>query len=104
MRRVRQVLRTRAERLRSADDLARHLHVSVRTLHRQIREEGSSLQALKDEARRELAMELLCRSDRSVKQVAWTVGFRSEKSFARAFRQWTGKSPADYRRQPDAPG
>lgn len=104
VRRVRQVLRTRAERLRSADDLARHLHVSVRTLHRQIREEGSSLQSLKDEARRELAMELLCRSDRSVKQVAWTVGFRSEKSFARAFRQWTGKSPADYRRQPDAPG
>jgi AraC-like DNA-binding protein len=101
--RVRQLLRTRAEGLRTADDLARHLHVSVRTLHRQIREEGSSLQALKDEARREVASELLYRSDRSVKQVAWAVGFRNEKSFARAFSQWTGKSPADYRRKANAP-
>jgi AraC-like DNA-binding protein len=97
---VRQLLRTEGERLRSADALARRLHVSVRTLHRQIREEGSSLQALKDEARREVASELLYRSDRSVKQVGWAVGFRSEKSFARAFRAWTGRSPSDYRRGP----
>jgi AraC-like DNA-binding protein len=104
VRRVRQLLRSRAERLRSADDLARELHVSVRTLHRQIREEGSSLQALKDEARRELALELLHRSDRSVKQVAWAAGFRNEKSFARAFRHWTGKSPTEHRRRARAPG
>jgi AraC-like DNA-binding protein len=97
--RVRQSLRTRAERLRTADALARHLHVSVRTLHRRVREEGSSLQALKDEARRELATELLYRSDRSVKEVAWASGFRNEKSFARAFKEWTGKSPTDYRRK-----
>jgi AraC-like DNA-binding protein len=100
---VRQLLRTEGERLRGAEDLARRLHVSVRTLHRQVREEGSSLQALKDEARREVASELLYRSDRSVKQVAWAVGFRSEKSFARAFKAWTGKSPSDYRRRPAPP-
>ncbi len=103
VRRVRQLLRSEAERVRTAEDLARHLHVSVRTLHRHVREEGSSLQALKDEARRDLAVELLYRSDRSVKQVAWAVGFRSEKSFARAFRQWTGRTPLDYRRKEDAP-
>jgi AraC-like DNA-binding protein len=100
--RVRQLLQQQADHLRSADDLARHLHVSVRTLHRHIREEGSSLQALKDEARRDRAIELLYRSDRSVKQVAWAIGFRNDKSFARAFKQWTGKSPADYRRKPGA--
>ena len=98
VRRVRGLLLSHAERLRSADDLARQLHVSVRSLHRQISEEGSSLQALKDEARRDLAIELLRRSGRSVKQVAWAVGFRSEKSFARAFGRWTGKAPAEYRR------
>lgn len=100
VRRVRQLLRSQAERIRSAEDVARHLHVSVRTLHRQIGEEGSSLQVLKDEARRDLAVELLHRSDRSVKQVAWAVGFRSEKSFARAFGRWTGRPPSDYRRKP----
>ncbi|GEJ55985.1 AraC family transcriptional regulator [Anaeromyxobacter diazotrophicus] len=103
VRRVRQALRSRADRLRSAADLARELHVSVRSLHRQIREEGSSLQALKDAARRELAVELLDRSGRSVKQVAWAVGFRSEKSFSRAFRQWTGRSPVAHRRRGAAP-
>ena len=96
--RVRQLLHGEAARVRSAEDLARSLGVSVRTLHRQIHEEGASLQALKDEARRDRAVELLHRSDRSVKQVAWAVGFRSEKSFARAFGRWTGKPPAAYRR------
>ncbi len=103
VRRVRQLLRTGPDRFRSAEDLARHLHVSVRTLHRHVREEGSSLQALKDEARRDLAIDLLYRSDRSVKQVAWAVGFRNEKSFARAFRQWTGKTPLEYRHGAGAP-
>ncbi len=99
VRRVRQMLRTGPDRFRRAEELARQLHVSVRTLHRHIREEGASLQALKDEARRDLAVDLLYRSDRPVKQVAREVGFRNEKSFARAFREWTGKSPADYRRK-----
>jgi AraC-like DNA-binding protein len=96
--RVRQLLRTEPDRFRSAEALARHLHVSVRTLHRHVREEGSSLQELKVEARREHAVELLYRSDHPVKQVAREVGFRNEKSFTRAFREWTGRAPTDYRR------
>jgi AraC-like DNA-binding protein len=95
--RVRQLLRSHAVELRRAEDLALRLHLSVRSLHRRLAEEGSSLQALKDEVRRDLAVELLCRSQRPVKQVAAEAGFQSEKSFARAFRQWTGRSPAGYR-------
>jgi AraC-like DNA-binding protein len=91
--RVRDLLRHHAGEVRTAQDAARRLHVSVRTMHRQLREEGSTLQALKDEARRDLAVDLLARGDRSVKQVAAAVGFRNEKSFSRAFRGWTGHSP-----------
>ena len=43
--------------------------------------------------------ELLLRSPQAIKQVAQAVGFASEKSFMRAFRGWTGQSPADFRRQ-----
>lgn len=102
VRRVRELLRRQAGEVRTAGDLARRLHVSVRTLHRQVREEGASLQALKDEARRDLAVELLSRGQQSVKQVAWAVGFRSEKSFSRAFHGWTGRPPATFRRGPGA--
>jgi AraC-like DNA-binding protein len=98
VRRVRELLRERAGEVRTAGDVARLLHVSVRTLHRLIREEQSSLQALKDEARRDRAVELLDRSDRSVKQVAAEVGFRNEKSFTRAFGKWTGRTPTEHRR------
>jgi AraC-like DNA-binding protein len=94
---VRQALAAQPERAHSADALAELLHVSARTLHRQLKAEGASLQQLKDEVRLERARELLYRTGKPVKQVAAAVGFRNEKSFARAFRAWTGTSPAEFR-------
>jgi AraC-like DNA-binding protein len=95
---VRQALVANPDRAHSAEGLAGLLHVSTRTLHRQLKEEGASLQQLKDEVRAERAKDLLYRSDRPVKQVAAATGFRNEKSFTRAFRQWTGVSPSEFRR------
>ena len=83
--------------------MAELLHVSARTLHRQLKEEGASLQQLKDEVRSERAKDLLLRSGKPVKQVAAAVGFRNEKSFIRAFQQWTALSPAEFRKQAEAP-
>lgn len=81
----------------TATALARATHVSPRTLHRQLREEGASLQGIKDQARRAVAEDLLARTDRPVKQVAEAAGFANVKSFARAFKAWTGHSPAHWR-------
>jgi AraC-like DNA-binding protein len=94
---VRQALTAHPDQAHSADGIAALLNVSARTLHRQLKEEGASLQALKDEVRCERAKDLLWRTARPVKQVAAAVGFRNEKSFTRAFRQWTGRSPAEFR-------
>ncbi len=96
--RVRELLRSEAAAPHTAAAIGAALHVSTRTLHRQLREEGAGLQALKDEARLERAMALLRRSDKPIKQVAALVGFDNEKSFSRAFRQWTGQAPSDVRR------
>jgi AraC-like DNA-binding protein len=82
-----------------AGEVARRAGVSVRSLHRHLRQEGASLQGLKDEARRAEAQALLARGAAPVKEVARRVGFRSEKSFARAFRGWTGVTPQDWRRR-----
>jgi AraC-like DNA-binding protein len=96
--RVRELLRERAHDLRAAEDVARALNVSPRTLHRQLRDEGATLQGLKDEARRDAAVFHLQRSQRPIKQIALAVGFRNEKSFARAFKGWTGQTPGEFRR------
>jgi AraC-like DNA-binding protein len=64
-----------------------------------LHEEGVSLQALKDEVRKDQAIDQLLRSTRPIKQVALAVGFRNEKSFSRAFREWTGESPGALRRR-----
>ena len=97
---VRHCLRTQAAQLRTADDVAHALNMSTRTLHRQLLEEGASLQALKDQIRQQLARDLLLRTHRSLKQIAQDIGFQNEKSFIRAFKLWTGSSPESFRQQP----
>ena len=97
--RVRQALAAHPAETHAAGALAALLHVSPRTLHRQLKEEGASLQALKDEVRRARAVDLLLRTARPIKQVAEAAGFQNEKSFMRAFKAWTGRSPAEFRQQ-----
>ncbi|BCO29626.1 HTH-type transcriptional regulator [Rhodoferax lithotrophicus] len=96
--RVRQALLTQPNATHSADDLAAVLNLSARTLHRQLKEEGASLQNLKDEVRKQRAQDLLLRTTRPIKQVADAAGFQNEKSFMRAFKGWTGQSPAEFRK------
>jgi len=96
--RVRQALLTQPDQTHNADDLAALLKLSPRSLHRQLKDEGASLQALKNEVRQSRALALLLRTSRPIKQVAQGAGFQNEKSFIRAFRGWTGTSPAAFRR------
>ncbi len=94
---VRQTLAEHPERSRNAEDLAQRLNLSTRTLHRQLQEEGATLQQLKDSVRRDKAIALLLRSARPIKQIAAEVGFQNEKSFMRAFKTWTGQTPEAFR-------
>ena len=94
---VRQTLAEHPEHSRNADDLAAWLNLSARTLHRQLKEEGASLQQLKDAVRRDLATDLLLRTQRPIKKIAAEVGFQNEKSFMRAFKGWTGQTPEEFR-------
>jgi AraC-like DNA-binding protein len=95
--RVRRFLSEHPGESHRADAIARHLHVSLRSLHRHLREEGASLQRIKDDVRRERAETLLVRTGDPVKQVARAVGFSDEKAFARAFKSWTGETPRGFR-------
>ena len=95
--RVRQALLHHPAQTHNAEDLAALLNTSERTLHRQLKEEGASLQALKTEVRHQRARDLLLRTQKPIKQIAEAVGFQNEKSFIRAFKGWEGVVPGEWR-------
>lgn len=97
--RVRQMLREPESRFAGAEEIAAALALSTRTLHRRLAEDGASLRDLKEEARVDIARLALARGRASIKRVAHAAGFHNEKSFARAFRNWTGMTPSAYRAQ-----
>ena len=45
----------------------------------------------------DLAMDLLLRTQRPIKQIAAEVGFQNEKSFMRALKGWIGVTPDEFR-------
>lgn len=79
-------------------DVADRLGTSRRTLQRRLSERGYVFQDLVDEARRELAKRLLHRTDYALAEIAFLTGFSEQSTFTRAFKRWTGQTPATYRR------
>jgi AraC-like DNA-binding protein len=78
--------------------VAHDLHYSVRTLCRRLSAEGTTFQAIKDEVRRDIAIQRLTRSADAIGAIAYDVGFDDPTAFHRAFRHWTGSTPQTYRR------
>lgn len=78
--------------------VAQALHLSVRTLSRRLAAEGTHFQAVKDEVRRDFAIQQLTSSSVSLAVLAGQLGFEDLASFNRAFRNWTGSTPGTYRR------
>jgi AraC-like DNA-binding protein len=79
------------------DRVAAELAVSPATLRRRLHEEGATWQRVKDGLRRDMAVVQLMRSERSVADIAESLGFDDASSFHRAFRRWTGAAPSAYR-------
>jgi AraC-like DNA-binding protein len=78
--------------------LAGVFNQSVSTFRRRLADEGTSLNDIKRDCRQSMAVKLLGRGDLSVSEVASRLGFADSATFRRAFKEWTGQAPADYRR------
>jgi AraC-like DNA-binding protein len=83
----------------TATQVAERLSVSARTLRRRLSEEGSSFREIVDEVRADLARHHLAREKRDIDDVALMLGFSDQSAFTKAFRRWTGTTPADFARR-----
>lgn len=79
-------------------DIAERLGISARTLQRRLGAEGTSFQEQLDSVRAELATVYMADSALSLGEVAFLLGYADFSAFGRAFRRWTGKRPAEARR------
>jgi AraC-like DNA-binding protein len=79
------------------DTLAARLHISSRTLRRKLNAQGTSYQALLDEARQRDARQLLESSALDIQAISARLGFLNPPSFTRAFKLWTGNTPSGFR-------
>jgi AraC-like DNA-binding protein len=79
--------------------IARQLGLSPRTLQRRLADEELSFQTLVDGVRRSYAERFLAEGRLSIGEIAFLVGFSDPSNFHRAFRRWTGKTPAAHREE-----
>jgi AraC-like DNA-binding protein len=75
------------------------VRIPERTLQRRLAEEGVSHSALVDDVRRALAVKYLGSANVSVTEIAYMLHFADPTVFSRAFKRWTGLSPAAYRKR-----
>ncbi|MGA8086224.1 MAG: AraC family transcriptional regulator [Terracidiphilus sp.] len=77
--------------------IASRLHLSSRTLHRYLVEDGTSFRDIIRDLRRELALMHLDNRNLAIGEIAFLLGFSEPSAFHRAFKRWTGCPPQEHR-------
>ena len=95
--RIRRHLAACPQHFPSAAELAASLHVSTRSLFRQLQLGQTSYQSLLDEIRRERAQWHLQHGLEPIAVIAERLGYVDGSNFSRAFKRWFGQTPAQYR-------
>lgn len=94
--RVTELLRSNPGQIWTCEQVARHFHLSSRTLMRYLQDEATTYQSLRDsELGRQAKLSLLVGSH-TVESVAHSLGYQEASNFRRAFKRWFGVSPQEY--------
>ena len=83
--------------------IAAQVHVSARTLNRRLADEGTTFRDLLTSVRLALARNHLAERRLAVAEIAFLLGFSEASAFHRAFRRWTGVTPAAWRSENRTP-
>jgi AraC-like DNA-binding protein len=80
-----------------AEDIARRMGMSHRTLARRLSAERWSFAGILDELKADLAKRYLRDDDLPISNIAWLLGYREGSAFTHAFKRWTGVTPRQFR-------
>jgi AraC-like DNA-binding protein len=81
----------------SLEDVAEQLSMHPRTLNRKLQAEGTSFRLLLNEARFQVARQLLAGTRIEVTDIALALGYNESSNFSHAFRRWAGTTPSEWR-------
>lgn len=83
----------------SVGQVSEFLSMHRRTLNRRLRAHGTTLKALAEDIRFEIARQLLEDTGVSVMEIATMLDYADRSAFTRAFKRWSGTTPAAWRSQ-----
>lgn len=86
---------------RNMEAVAHGLGLSARSLRRRLGEEGSSYADVIASVLATLAKRLISEEAHSIEATAYAMGYSDPTAFHRAFKRWTGSTPAAYRSRPE---
>ena len=82
--------------------IANTLALAPRTLQHELAKANTSFQALLDDIRKERALFYLRHSNKSLVEISHLLGLSDQSSFTKAFKNWTGTTPGEFRKQTSA--
>lgn len=85
--------------LPSATDGASAFAMSMSTFQRRLKEDGTTFKGLVEQVRMDKAEVHLADLRLNLADVAVRLGFSDAPAFFKAFKRWTGETPADYRKK-----
>ena len=82
------------------EQISKQLHLSTRTVHRRLKDDGTCYRDLVNAARMTLARQYLARDGLSITEVAYLLGYGDSANFTRAFKRSNGVTPTQFLEQP----
>ena len=77
--------------------IAKQFAMSTRSLQNKLKEEGTTYQVLLEKVRKKQAEYFLEKTDLSIAEVTFLLDYSEQSAFNRAFKNWTGSTPGEYR-------
>lgn len=84
--------------LPSIETVAKKLLLSTRSLQLHLNKEGTSYIKLVKELREKIAKKYLKNNNISIDEITYILGFSEASAFHRAFKNWTGLTPVQFRK------